>query len=306
MKRFLSTTGIVIALVLLLTVSSCKNDPEVKIPLIEYILIDDNSDQFKGLVSEHTDSMGMEYNSSKQLVSIVGYYSEYTLFYDGSGRLAKVEVIEQRLAKVGYDYYIEFTWSGNTVTAQRYYAPNQPDYYKSVITFDSNDRMIKMEYFEEPNKAAEWYLYGHNDYAWTNGNLTKLENYYDYAKSARTHSAPSFSMRDITRPSSEDPGKGQLAGTLSYMLEVTYDNKTNPFVNYPGLALLFADEMPHVFLSKNNPLIVSGTEYGDGTYTWEVDYSYEFNDQGFPVVIENSEDYGSFSRIETWTIKYQE
>jgi len=304
MKRFLSTTGIVIALVLLLTVSSCKNDPEVKIPLIEYILIDDYYTEVKGLVNEHTDSMAMKYNSSNQLVSIIGYFTQYDLTYDGSGRLIKAEVVDNR-GKADYSYYIDFTWSGNTVTAQQYYYPSTPLYYKTVMTFNSNDQMIKMEYFVEPQKAALWILDGYNDYTWTSSNITKMESYYNYTKSARTYSGPGFSKRAVIEPTTEDLGKGQLAATLNAEVDLTFDNKTNPFANYPGLGILFADEMPHIFLSKNNPLRATYSEYYDGTYTYNVDFSYEFNDQGFPIEIVQNEDHDTYAYNETWTIKYK-
>lgn len=287
----------------MLTVSSCKNDPEVNIPLVEYILIDEEylDGNFKSGLVGYADSLGMSYNTDMQLVSIDGFYQDFKLFYDDAGRLSKTEIYNNQPAKAEYSSYIEYTWASNTVTAQEYYGPGEPTYYKTIITFDANDRIEKIEEWDQPTKAGEWYLYSYTEFTYTNKNLVLTERYYP--ESGKSGSAGKHSFRKSI-PSEFPSAKGQLAPYLANKSEVTYDSNTNPFIMYPGLAILFADDMPHIYTSKNNPTYASNTDYVEGTYVWDVDYTYEFDDKGFPIEVIQFESYDSWSYIETWTISY--
>lgn len=296
----MTTSAIAVAFVLMLSVSSCKNDPDVNIPLIKYILIDEEYMDVKSGLVAYNDSLAMGYNNDMQLVNVDGLYQDFDLYYDEAGRIEKVEIFNDQSYKALYSSYIEFTWAANTVTAQEYYGPNEPTWYKTVITFDENDKIEKIEYFDQPNKA-EWYLSYYSEYTYTNKNLTLTEGYYpEFTKSGEVRQ---HSFRKTT-PLEVSSGKG-LAPTLVAMSEVTYDSKTNPFVMYPGLAILFADEMPQIYTSKNNPTNESNVEYYEGTYTWDVDYTYEFDGKGYPIEIVQFESYDGWSYMETWTIAYK-
>ena len=302
MKRMITTTVFAVAVLMMLTVSSCKNDPEVKIPLIKYILINEEYLDVKSGLTEYTDSMAMKYNSDMQLESIIGLNFQYDMEYDEAGRLSKTEIINNQSGKANGSSFIEYTWTSNTVTAQEYWGPMEPTYWKTVITFNNSDQMTKIEYFEEPNKG-EWYLMGYADCTWTNGNLTKYEEYGNNWKSSSL-AGRGFS-KTIPSQITEIPlAKGSMEGELKYVMEVEYDNKTNPFVMYPALAILFADEMPHIFTSKNNPTFSANSEYIEGTNTWDVDFTYEFDEKGFPIEVVHIESYDDWQVMETWTIKY--
>jgi len=150
-------------------------------------------------------------------------------------------------------------------------------------------------------QALEWYLHSYVECTYTNSNLVLSERYYPETVKSGTVRPHSFRK---TTPSEPVLSKGLLAPVLAARMEVTYDAKTNPFVMYPALAILFADEMPHIFTSKNNPTYVSNTEYIEGTYTWDVEFTYEFDEKGYPIEVVQFESYESWSYIETWTINY--
>jgi hypothetical protein len=215
--------------------------------------------------------------------------------------LSKTEIYEYQPGKSDYSSYIEYTWTSNTVTAQEYYGPGEPTYYKTVITFDNNDRMEMIEEWDQPSKAGEWYLYSYTEFTYTNKNLVLTERYYP--ESVKSGSVREHSFRKSI-PSEFPSAKGQLAPFLATRSEATYDSKTNPFIMYPALAILFADDIPYVYTSKNNPTNVSYTDYREGTNTWDVDFTYEFDAKGFPIEVIQYESYDSWSYVETWTISY--
>lgn len=172
----------------------------------------------------------------------------------------------------------------------------------TTFTYDSNDRLVKEEEFENGE------LYEYRVYTYSNGVLSKREEFdaenvsdgvetFKYDASKRiieiTESYDGETYKTTFTYNSQgniSKSEGFYEGELEYTdIYSGYDNKNTPFSAVKGFI------EPWMGSSKNNPGKITTTFEMDGEeYSYEVDYSYTYNDKGFPTrVIEtfNGEEY---------------
>lgn len=311
---------VIVTLVLVFAGSACKKDKdEIKIPLIDYLTIEELYQYTGGGEEGWTDSLYMEYNDKDQLTLLTGYYDILGFEYDAEGRVSRVDVDYAGPTKRPISTYYLFTWDGNTVTAREYYNAEEPSSSKYVFTMNSDDQVVRLDVFiEERFKSEEnWVLREYIEYTWANDNIIKIEYYNKGRKStdsgdfgfASPFMRPFAANSDIGETAIDD-SKAVEDFILSFKLEATYDNNVNPFVMYPGLGLYHASEMGHIFLSKNNIVSYTETYYYYEPETDSYTVTNEYNQQNVPVKIEHSKNIydqkgTEYSYTETWEITYR-
>lgn len=317
MKRIISILLPILVVTMVLSTTSCKKDKdEIVIPLIDYVLTEYNYGEVP-VKRVSTDSTAFKYDANERLIQMVTEYDETTFTYDAAGRVIRIDMPSYQ--KVTSSEYILLTWDGSTVTMQRYWGEEEPSYSKKVITFNDNDEITLIEYLYNwvPRKQVEdnWVKEGYAELEWSNGNVTKFSEYWmDQYKGGSILSKGTdkvFIGSDwlFLDEDPREPGKAEMTYNLNLEALLTYDNKLNPFVIYPGLGLLYGDEMFHMFLGKNNVVKTELTEYwNENSYSWEANATYEYNNDNFPIMItiEESDDGGEWFDEEIWTIVYLE
>ncbi|MDX9928218.1 MAG: hypothetical protein RBS37_00010 [Bacteroidales bacterium] len=302
MKKVFNASGVIVIMAILsLLVFSCKNENETVIPLIDYLLTEELYEYTGGGTEGWRDSIAMSYNTLKQLVEMEGQYETTSLQYNAEGKLIRADIISSGANKMS-SFYILFTWESDMVTARRYYGPNEPDDSKLVFVLNNLDEIIKVEkYYLMPSKLEEWFLESYLNFSWTGNNLVEVEEYtFPYTKGGR------------------DPYLfAEKAKEQEYYLfvkwEITYDNKLNPFIKYPGLGMIYVMDMPYIFLSENNVAsLIEYWYYGETTpvetYNYTVTNQYNNDDMVVDIEYYNFQDYGQGSTqtyTRTWEIHYK-
>jgi hypothetical protein len=231
------------------------------------------------------------YDTDGRLIRWDWVDGDSTLFiYDDDGNLLMIEEYYS-----GSLEYLLLTRDDNRITLQWYFSENgidEPDNSKNIIEVGENNEITMVEYYDID--GDQWIMSGYQQYTWNNGNLAKIDGYFNPSLkksflSANPGSfAKSFSRREsalhkrgFKELDTKDASKEfDLVSTVS----MVYDNKNNPFTasNIPAVYDLGSP----FFNSLNNIISYNQTRKLDGKeYVTTVTYDWEYNDYKYPSLL---------------------
>lgn len=213
------------------------------------------------------------YNTGKVFEDLNRFsYRKYT--YNDLGQLSKIEIAQSlnplscaiipgatfdegddpRKAPFGMKLEFEHDENGNVLKKSQYIINDghaQLMHYNTFEIYENN--IVRVDLYDINNTLIHYSIFTYD----SKGNLTSDKQYYHYNNS------------------SED----EIQSLATY----DYDNKKNPFT-------VFRDEyQPGIYTSPNNVLRVTRYYYfqGEVNDTMSYENSYEYNDLGYPVMVNN-------------------
>jgi hypothetical protein len=188
--------------------------------------------------------------------------------------------------------FLDYTYSGNSLS--RLTHSGYSSYY-SVYSYTGN-LIAKMEQYSPSNVLG-----GHTDFTYANGKLSQIKIYkstilsvsYSFVYNidettdvtTKTYDSSGLLIGSDTEKNYYDSAGNVVrvvSGNLSWIY--TYDTKNNPLKNVVGCgSLVFQNWYPSI---KNNML--TRTDYNGATKTYSISYTYQYNDQGYPITASKS------------------
>jgi len=251
-------------------ITSCAKDPDI-----------DNfrSDNYsiKSIITKGKTSAKYNYNANGKLIEFQSIYSCDKYGYDETGRLVKLEyaidpgifsssmptkttlMTSQNSTFTGR-YIFEYNSSGQLVTKKSYAKKNGQFEYTSMTSLEyEGNQIVKSSLHNAQNIVTQYYTYEYD----SRGNVAN-EKYYSFLP--LTGSEP------------------KLINEVSFK----YDDKNNPFIIQQALG------QPGIYTNTNNPIETNTILYEDvpgldkfsSTTT-----TYEYNDKGFPIKVNGTDEY---------------
>jgi hypothetical protein len=172
----------------------------------------------------------------------------------------KSELMTSKNSSFTGNYIYEYDPSGKLVSLKNYFKKDSQFEYTSMISLEyEGDRIVKYNLHNAKDSITQFHTYEYD----SRGNVTN-EKYYN------------FLFITGTEP--------ELVSEVSFK----YDNKNNPFIIYKELG------QPGFCTNPNNIIETNSVLYEDvpGIPKYSTSKnSYEYNDRGFPVSVNNSEEY---------------
>lgn len=255
----------------LILASACnkdKNDPEdekLACLLTKITWINDDS---------ANDVTTLMYDADRRLVKITGdTQSEYmTIEYNTEGKISKIASYESDIE----DWHTNLIWTSNSMTAISEYKDDGvwvTDDYKTVIEFDADEQITKIGWFEKNEDS--WVADDYELFTWSNKNITKSEHWNSDKKKSN------FEKRFVNRLfryKGNSSLQKSVTDSKSSNTTYEYDDKNNAYASLGFLRDIAG-------LNKNNVTKEVYTRLGDNQYSRTTNYSYEYNDKGFPTKI---------------------
>ena len=258
---------IVIALIV---ITSCNKG-------LNRVFIKSGDFSIKSIVADGKTVQKFVYNSSRQIAETHSFYFFNKYSYDNNNRLVKQEIavdpdiysssmhIKSELMtsqnSTFTNYYIfEYNSAGKLVTQKNYFKKEDKFEYTSKISLIyEGDKIVKRNIHDVTNSITQFYTYEYD----SKGNVIN-EKYY------------SFLFITGTEP--------KLIRETSFK----YDDKNNPFKVFQDLGI-------PGFYSNTNNIIESNSvlhENVPGVEKYTTSRTtYEYNDKGFPTIVNQSEEY---------------
>jgi hypothetical protein len=238
------------------------------------------------------------YDSNKKLQKLVVEGDEIQFVYNKDGKLSKIVSTDGE--------YMLITRQNNKVTLQWYYDDVASD-SKIVLTVNSNNEITRIDEYEDWGNGDGWEQYSYSVLTWKDGNVAKIEQYYNSAywkKSSKVGNAAfsdklKFNRKTLKLGNDAPIVKNSDSFTLSSTRTFTYDKKNNPFSIHPALAYL-SEGFP-LFMSKNNILT---TTYKYENEQWSDTNKWEYNKQNYPTKLIMEDEDGSCSLTEELLMEY--
>lgn len=269
MKKRIKIFGLLI--IVLTVITSCSKD------FFAENLITGNY-SIRSILTDGKTISKFTYNTNGKIAESQSFYfcNKYT--YDDNNRLIKEEVAvdpnivsssmpvektelmtSQNSTFTGY-YLFEYDSAGKLVTQKNYFKKNGQYTYTSMITFEyEGDKIIKRNLHNSENTITQFYTYEYDQ----KGNVTK-EKYYSYLFISGT--------------------EPKLVSEVAFK----YDDKNNPFIIYKDLG------QPGIYSNTNNIIETSTISYVEvqGIDQFSTSQTtYQYNDNGFPIRVNNAEEY---------------
>jgi hypothetical protein len=269
MKKMKRIIGLLITVFSLIT--SCSKDP----------FTDDFISDFYSIRSASVDGKTREkfiYNNAGRICEYQSFYFCQKFIYDNNDRLIKQEVaVDPNIASssIHPEKSELMTSKNSSFTGNYVYQYNnegkliaQKNYFKKSSLFEYTS-MSSLVY--DGNRIVTWNLHNAKD------TITQFRTYeYDSKGNVSTEKYFSFLFTS---------GKGpKLISEVSYK----YDDKNNPFRIYKDLG------QPGLYTNPNNIIETNSVLYEDvpGIEKFSTSKtSYEYNDKGFPIKVNNSVEY---------------
>ena len=226
-------------------------------------------------------------NGSELLVSSISYNdmenSDYeyveNFTYDGN-KIVEINRSVYYNGSLNSEDRTEFIYANNKISRVDYYYDNNNNISsQDIFTYDSQGRLVATEYCYNPNDGScddsESTTYSYN----SDGSTTAT---YTYGDESETSVIEFDDNGNIVRVSDYDN-----------VSELTYDNYNSPFKNITGATPLVIAQWvfsgSYLYSFKNNCLsFVSESVDEDGVATDVLNFTYDYNDAGYPrnVVVE--------------------
>jgi hypothetical protein len=270
LKKFTTNSLPAVMLIAVSLLASCDNDDYSAYKINECLVSSITVYEEENL-SEYGYSFS--YDSNYRLSRFNNTDGGYFLFtYNSNGKISKIEThnVNNRVN------YLQFTWEGNKVTSQWYW-DNKPSNEKSVIEFNSNNEIFRVERYYK--YSFGWNIYNYSIYSWENGNITKIESYskdYFPDKEELVNKRNSIKVLFFRENHTDDLYFAESTNKYSsndfvndFTSTFEYDDMLNPFSVHHALGLL---EMWFAFFhSKSNIVLweVTNNLTGD-LFSWQV------------------------------------
>ena len=306
-----------IALFALLVVG-CKKDPEpeasindntdLSCQLLNISSTFDYEDEYSS--SDGSSSVEFSYNDDKTVNKIHSHFTEvYCYIYNEAEECENYESTDELMFTYSNglltdvismeedddeSFQIDLTYEDNRLSKIQFSEVGDTYLDEYVFVYNTDGRLIKLENWDNHSASADdMVLYGYDEYLWTGNNVTTVNSYYDSfdESSSRTSKLSNKTIFGIrkAKQSSNQMRVESVVPELSYKITMTYDSKSNPF--FGNLPLLLWNGDFHTHLSANNPISINLTDYDDDNAVEENEtYSYTYNADGFPTVVNNDRD----------------
>lgn len=216
-----------------------------------------------------------EYDDERQISKFIShdihngfdYAEDYYFFYQDNGKIKRIDVYDEGYLDMSY----VFTWNDNTASMAQWWDTGdslEPDDRIFEWEFNSQNQLIRLNDIMDVtgDEVPELWMYW--KYYYDNGNMIKMDEF----------------------------GYDSLGRTTTY----TYDNNKNPlFEQHLGWFLDF-----DLFLSKSNILTEEIFNYYQNQVTTTKNFSYQYNEYGYPIEMISSQISPSFTIDETWKFEY--
>jgi hypothetical protein len=269
MKGTFKFTGLLITVLTL--IASCSEDN----------VTDEFNGNFYCIRSVSVDGKTRDkflYNNAGKIIEYQSPYFCQKFTYDGNNRLIKQEIaVDPNLASSTYNpekselmtsenstftgnYIFEYNNSGKLVSQKNYFKKSSQFEYTSMTSLVyEGSRIVTCNLHNAKDSITQFHIYEYDSH----GNVTR-EKYFSYLFITGT--------------------EPELISEVSYK----YDDKNNPFRIYKDLG------QPCLYTNPNNIIETSSILYEDVPGIPKTSTSkttYEYNDKGFPVRVNNSEEY---------------
>ncbi len=226
------------------------------------------------IIAGEEDMQVLTYYNTGLIFEHVQRFSYRKFLYNKQNQLTKIEIAlsfnplscaiipgatfedgdDPRKAEIGQYMEFEYSDNGKIKSRKHYYIIDDNQQPMNYNQYEYNSgKVVKINVFNIQNQLTQYYTYLYDD----TGNILKEEYYFI-----------------------QDGADAKLQRRILY----EYDNKHNPFI-------VFAVEgTPGINTNKNN--ITRQTTinyYGEEEESYTDEYSYEYNDLGYPVMVNNLE-----------------